>query len=175
MLAFGILLVIVSLFALAFSFSASLATVVVLGVLLLVAGVIEIIESFSAGRWRGFALHFLVGLLTSVVGFLMLARPGMGVATLTIFLALLFLSGGAARISLALVERYPGWGWDVFSGLVSVLLGGFVFARWPTSALWFLGTIVGVELLVRGTMWIAFAFTLRNFRHRPTIVGPSEV
>ncbi|OGV67951.1 MAG: hypothetical protein A2498_02850 [Lentisphaerae bacterium RIFOXYC12_FULL_60_16] len=64
--------------------------------------------------------------------------------------------------------RFPAWGWAVFGGIVSALLGALIAAEWPLSAVWVIGTFVAIDLLFRGWAWIMFAFTARQI---PQSVG----
>ena len=77
-------------------------------------------------------------------------------------LAVLLLAGGAGRIVTAVIARFPHWGMSVVSGLVSVLLGGMIWAEWPESALWVIGTFIGIELIFRGASWIGLGLSARR-------------
>ena len=62
----------------------------------------------------------------------------------------------------ALLLRFPGSAWAVLGGLISFLLGLALWRQWPMSGLWFIGTCVGVALLLHGASWIGFALSLRK-------------
>ncbi len=54
-------------------------------------------------------------------------------------------------------------GWAIFlSGIVAVLAGAIILARWPASGLWVLGLLLGIDLLVSGIAWIAYSFGVRS-------------
>lgn len=165
LLAFGILLVIVGILALAAPFVATAAGVAFIGFMLLLGGIFELILAFTSRRWRGFSLHLLVGILGGMVGLMMLIHPGYGAAAITLLLALLFLGGGIVRIVDALAERFPNWGLSLAAGIVSALLGIFVLAAWPVSSILLIGVVIGVELLVRGATWITMAFVVQRVSH----------
>jgi uncharacterized membrane protein HdeD (DUF308 family) len=142
---------------------AGFASILLFGALLLVAGVLEI---FSAVRERKHGRqslsHFLVGLLSIVVGGLFLLRPAVGLAALTLLLAGYFFADGLFRSVTSLLDRYEGWGWDFFSGAVSVVLGVIVFSQWPISALWVVGVLVAVQLMMRGLLVMSVSMALRR-------------
>jgi uncharacterized membrane protein HdeD (DUF308 family) len=48
------------------------------------------------------------------------------------------------------------------NGVLTVFLGIAIFAQWPVSGLWVLGTFVGVDLIANGMTWAMAAMTLRN-------------
>ena len=71
-LALGIVQVLAGALAVGFVFSATLASVVALGVLLLIAGSTQMAAALLARRWDGFFLFLLHGFLYGVAGFLTL-------------------------------------------------------------------------------------------------------
>lgn len=162
LLALGIILGLIGLLALGSVVVATLATVTFLGVVLLIGGAIDVVTAFTSRRWRGFGMALLSGILAAVVGFLLIVRPAAGAGLITLLLALLFLASGISRIVFASTERFPSWGWSLAFGIVAVLLGVLVLARFPSSALWFLGLVVAIELLMRGVQWITLAFALHR-------------
>ena len=48
--------------------------------------------------------------------------------------------------------------------MVAVLLGVLVWREWPETALWVIGTFVGIELVFDGCTWVMLALALRNSR-----------
>lgn len=166
LLALGVVLVLVGIAALGATVVATLATVTFLGVVLLVGGLLDVVSSFTSRAWRGFGLSLVTGILATIVGLMFVARPAAGAGVLTLLLVVMLLVNGVARIVYSAAERFPSWGWSFTSGVVAVLLGVWVLARFPTSAFWVLGVVVAVELLFRGTMWMALAFALRGTRSR---------
>lgn len=162
LLALGVLMVLAGLAALGATVTATLATVWFLGAVLLAAGVVDIVSAFTSWKWRGFGLSLINGILAAVVGGLLMSRPAVGAGVLTLILALMLLATGISRILFSASERFPRWGWSFASGILAVVLGGLVLAQFPTSAFWFLGLVVAVELLSRGTIWITLAFALHR-------------
>lgn len=162
LLALGILMSIAGVVALGSTVIATLATVAFLGIILLAAGVVDVISAIASRGWRGSGLSLVTGVLVGVLGALLIARPAIGAEVLTLLLALVLLASGIGRIIGAATERFAGWGWALASGVVSAVLGGLVIAKFPTSALWFLGIVVAIELLVRGAAWIALALALHR-------------
>lgn len=162
LLALGIILGLIGLLALGSLVVATLATVTFLGAVLLVGGIVDVVTAFTSRRWRGFGMSLLSGIVAAVVGILLIARPAAGAGVLTLLLALLFLASGISRIIFSSTERFPSWGWSLASGIVAVILGLFVLFGFPSTAIWFLGLVVAVELLMRGLLWIAMAFSLHR-------------
>ena len=161
-LALGIVQVLAGALAVGFVFSATLASVVALGVLLLIAGSTQMAAALLARRWDGFFLFLLHGFLYGVAGFLTLEHPLLAGEGLTLMLAPLFLLVGLYRIAVALIENLPARGWLLFNGVVAVLLGVAFWRQWPESGLWVLGMLVGIEIIVNGVTWSVLAVDVHN-------------
>jgi uncharacterized membrane protein HdeD (DUF308 family) len=161
-LALGIVQIVAGMLAVGFAFPATLASVVTFGVLLLIAAGAQIAAAFLARDWGGFFLFLLLGVLYAVAGFLTLQHPLLAAESLTLMLAAVFLVGGIFRIIIALIERFPSWGWVLFNGAITVLLGIAIWQQWPGSGLWVLGTFVGIDLIVNGVTWSVLAVGVRN-------------
>jgi uncharacterized membrane protein HdeD (DUF308 family) len=161
-LALGIVQIVVGILAVSFAFSATLASVVTLGILLLIAAGAQMAAAIWAWDWRGFFLFLLLAILYAVTGFLMLQQPLLAAEGLTLMLAAAFLVGGMFRIVIALVERFPSWGWVLCNGIITVLLGLLIWQQWPESGLWVLGVFVGIDFIVNGVIWLVLAVGVRN-------------
>lgn len=84
-----------------FTVAFSLITAMVLGVLLMVAGIVTIVSSFWVGKWSALLLHLLVGILYLVTGFIITERPGESAVLMTLFIAATFIVLGSFRIASA--------------------------------------------------------------------------
>lgn len=168
----GLLIVAMGIFCVAVAGITSLASILVLGSLLVVAGIVEIVQAFRRRKDGNFFLFFLGGLLSAVVGVMMVLQPIAGLVAVTLLLAGYFLASGLFRGITSVMDRYPRWGWDFFYGLVSVVLGIMLFAQLSTASLWLVGTLVGVELLARGISLMGAAMALRKAL-RSGILPPS--
>jgi uncharacterized membrane protein HdeD (DUF308 family) len=77
-------------------------------------------------------------------------------------LAALFIVGGLFRGVGASVIRFPRWGWTVFSGLVSFILGVYLLTTWPTASTYFIGVVIGVDLIFDGAALVGFAGAIHS-------------
>ena len=122
-----------------------------LGWLLLIGGIVQIIRAVSMIKMPGFSLWFFIGLLQTVVGYFLVAKPAEGAMTLTMLLTLFFGMEGIVKVYLAFMIRpLARWGWVFFSGLTSLLLAIIVWAGWPGTALWVLGLLLGINMIFLG-------------------------
>ena len=161
-MALGIVFVTLGLFSIFYSGIATTATVLVLGWMLLISGVMSLIQSFWIRNWSGFFLFFLNALLQGVLGYMLLRHPLAGAAGVTLLLGSLFVVGGLFRMVGASLLKFPSWGWAVFSGLVSLVLGVVVLAHLPVMTVFFLGIVVGVNLLTDGIAFVALGTQLHS-------------
>ena len=153
---FGILVVILGILAMMSPLVAGKAVAMMVAIMLIVAGIFRLMWAFQAETFGKGALTFLVGGLTLVAGVLMLMRPYIGLASLTMLLAAYFLVDGIFEIIAAFkVKPEQGWGWLLFGGIVSAALGWMIWKQWPVSGVWAIGILVGVKMLFAGIEMIA--------------------
>ena len=161
-LIFGILLVVLGGVCVGKAQTATTFSILALGWILVIAGILWLIGAIRAMTWPGFFLYLLGGLIRGVTGYLLLRHPDAGAAGVTLLLASLFIVGGLFRGAGAAVIRFPRWGWTVFSGLVSVALGVYLLANWPIASEFFIGVVIGVDLIFDGAALIGFAGAIHS-------------
>lgn len=160
-LAFGIGLLVLGIAAIVRSVTATVATMVFFGWLLVMASAIEIVQAVMVGHWAGFFHHLVAAILFGVAGLLMVARPMLSAEVATVFMAMFFLVGGLFQLIGSVMVALPGWGWQAADGVITFVLGLLVLAQWPASGLWVIGLFVGIDLIFYGCAWIALALGLR--------------
>ena len=153
--------------AISSSFIATLATVVVFGILLLLGALFQVITALWGRSWRGFFLHLLGGVLYLIVGVFMIDHPVEAALGVTLLVALGLLVNGIVRIVMSVIEQFDGWGWMLFSGIVSFLLGAAIWRQWPFLDLWVIGLFVGIEMLSSGLSWTMLGLAVRFTPKRP--------
>jgi len=162
MLVLGMALIVVGMIAMSATFVATLATVVMLGCLLIAGGVAQIVNAFFARGWRGFGLHMLAGIIYLVIGLLMINRPEKTAEFFTLMIAAALFVGGAFRIFASVTSRFHGWVWTLFNGVISLILGAMIWREWPESAFWVIGLFVGIDMVFAGMSWVMTALTVRS-------------
>jgi uncharacterized membrane protein HdeD (DUF308 family) len=165
--ALGVVSVIAGVIALATDIFATAIAVYVIGFMMLFSGATEIVAAFNAKDWSHRILWLLLGALYVFAGIICLQNPFAAATILTLLLGFALIIGGLVRIFLATRMRQgTPWGWVVFSGLISVLLGIIIVAHWPVSSFFVLGIFLGVDLIFIGSGWIAVGMALK--RHHAT-------
>ena len=153
----GIAMLVLGSAAVIYDVTATIASVVLFGWLLALAGIMQIVHAFQVRTWSGFFLYLLDGILRATVGTLLVLYPGSGALTLTLVLSFYFIVGGLFKTIGSIVLKFPSWGWSVASGLVSVALGVMLAMQWPAASVWFIGFAVGVDLMLYGWALLMFA------------------
>jgi uncharacterized membrane protein HdeD (DUF308 family) len=159
----GIVSIIVGFMAVSSTFIATLASVKVLGILLLIEGGTEVVHALMVRNWRGFAMHLVTATLYLLVGLFMLEDPIRAAAVITLLLTASFFVGGLLRIIFSFAVRFPTWPWVLLTGFVDLILGVLLWRSWPESSLWVIGLFVGIDLLLHGWSWVILALTVRTY------------
>lgn len=161
LLGMGVVLVALGVLALGDTVLATIVSIAFLGWLLLISAIFQAVHWVRSGEERHF-LVLLAFVLDFVVGLMLLSNPAIGALTVTLVLSIFFLVGGLTRIFGAVASDIPHRAWAVVDGVISALLGILLWIHWPSSALWFVGFAVGIELIFRGWTWIALSMRLRR-------------
>jgi uncharacterized membrane protein HdeD (DUF308 family) len=155
MTAFGVIAIILGMLAMLAPGITGLSLAILLGLVVLAGGIIRMIWAFQAGSLGKGILKFAVGLLTVVAGIVLVTNPIVGSGVLTILLAVYFILDGVSEIAAGVgLGVGTGGGWLLFGGIVSVLLGFMIWAQFPLSGAWALGTLLGIKLFFIGLIMI---------------------
>ena len=161
--ALGIVYLVAGVIALGSVFAATVASVLVVGIMMMIAGVAEVINAFQIKTWGRFFFWLILGILYIVAGFVAWDNPLLTAVWLTLFLGAALVASGIVRIFLGFSMQHGSpWMWVVVSGLITLLLGVIILAHWPVSAVYTLGIFLGVDLVFAGASWISLGLALRN-------------
>jgi uncharacterized membrane protein HdeD (DUF308 family) len=167
LLALGIVQIIAGALAIAVPVVASLAAVGVFGAILIVTAIMQIAHAFNVRAWPRSLWYGLGGLLYGIAGVLVVLYPFSGALTLAVLIAILLIAEGSARIVFGTGLRpAPGWGWLVAAGISSILVGVILLLGWPTTALWGIGLLLGVNLIFTGAANVTLALASSHHPHR---------
>jgi uncharacterized membrane protein HdeD (DUF308 family) len=143
---------------------ASVAIAILIGWVLVFAGVAMGIRAFVM-RARGgvLVLYMVEALLAVAAGACVLLFPLEGVLTLTFFLTAWLLISGAVILYVAWRWRgLPGTGWLASAGALSMLLGVLIAVELPSSAGWAIGLLVGADLVFWGVQAVLAGRAMRR-------------
>ena len=162
-MALGILMIALGMVAIGAPFGSGVAVDLVVGWLLVISGIAHGIHAFQAAGWRGGLVQFLCGLLYVGVGVMMIVHPIAGLLALTATVLVYFIVSGILKIILAIrVQNLPQRGWVTLSGILSMVLAIYIGAHFPTSALWVIGLLFGIEMIFSGWAFVMIALAARR-------------
>jgi uncharacterized membrane protein HdeD (DUF308 family) len=162
-LAAAVLFIILGIFAIIEPGVAGLGVTLLVGWLLVFGAIFHFIHAFKGGRAKQIIFQVLVGILYLIGGFYFLTHTIMGVATLTLLLAGIILAEGVIELIGYFRNRKEGAsGWILVNSIITLLLGGLIWFHWPSSTVWAIGILVGVNLLMTGITRLMFGLAIRK-------------
>ena len=155
-------MVLAGILALVYPVLSSFAVVLFLGWLLIISGIVQGISLFDARNVPNFWLQLVSVALSVIVGVLLICHRGEGLLVLTLLLLVYFVVEGISKVIFSLTIRpFPNWGWVFASGVVGILLGFYLWASFPLTALWLLGVLLGIQLICEGAALGYLAWKVR--------------
>jgi uncharacterized membrane protein HdeD (DUF308 family) len=152
--AYGALLLVFGLIAIIAPFSAGGWAISILGLILLFAGVVEVIQGLRTQSPSSTSTTYLTGVLMILGGLLLFARPVMAIGGLLALLALIMVADGVVKIVSAFKDKLgqARW-WTIFNGIVNLLLALLIWRQGASTGAVVLG--VGIGLYIVSTGWTA--------------------
>ena len=150
-MAWGIVMFICGILAIALPLASSIGIVIVLAWLILFAGVCHLIFAFQSHSIGGFLWKLLLAIIYGCAGIYMLMNPLLGVVSLTLLLAIFLVFEGIVEIAFYFnIRGAANADWVLLDGIVTLILGFLIWRRWPSSSVWVIGTLVGISLIFSG-------------------------
>ena len=154
----GIVLILGGLFVLGDVAVATLISTLFIGYTAIVVGGFEIVHAFWTKGWGGLVWHLLLGALYVAFGIMVVSQPVSGALILTFVLGILLMASGFVRIFTGF-RHWRGLGWImIVSGLFGVIAGLIILTGWPTTGIWVLGLLLGIDLISHGVAWLTYAW-----------------
>ncbi|HEV3420445.1 MAG TPA: HdeD family acid-resistance protein [Candidatus Acidoferrum sp.] len=162
-IAIGVLFILLGIFAILEPFAAGLGVTLLVGWLLVIGAVAHFIAAFKGGGAKHVVLQVLVGIVYLIGGLYFLTHTIMGVSALTLLLSGVILAEGVLEIlAYFRLRSMHGASWMLINGVVTLLLGGLIWFHWPSSSVWAIGTLVGVNLLMTGISRLMLGLAARK-------------
>jgi uncharacterized membrane protein HdeD (DUF308 family) len=131
----------------------------------MVSGVIGLFTTFWMRGVPGFRWSLASAVLAILAAIWLLAKPIAGPLTLTAVLILFFLIEGISSVMFAIDHRRElsgQWEFMLLSGLVDLVLCVMIATGLPSTAVWALGLLVGINMVFGGVALIAMALHARS-------------
>jgi uncharacterized membrane protein HdeD (DUF308 family) len=162
-LAMAVLFIVLGVFAIIEPVAAGLGVGMLVGWLLVFGGVGHIVAAFRAADAKHVVLQVLIAVVYLTGGIYFLKHVFMATATLTLLLGGIILAEGVLEVISYLRLKSAGASrWLLLNGMITLALGGMIWMHWPSSTVWAIGTIVGVNLLMTGITRLMFGLAVRN-------------
>jgi uncharacterized membrane protein HdeD (DUF308 family) len=159
----GVLTAALGVFLIVYPLATATITTVLLGWVLIFVGIALFVFALHSQTIGNFFLKILLSLLYGICGIALAFFPVTGVAALTLMLGTLLLIQAGMLTAIAFqLKPVEGWGWFLADAASSLLLSVLIFAKWPSSAIWTIGTLVGVAVLMSGISRIMIATKIRS-------------
>ncbi|MCX8252372.1 hypothetical protein RHAL1_02168 [Beijerinckiaceae bacterium RH AL1] len=158
----GVLAMVFGAVALVMDVHATITTVYIIAVFMIIAGGTEIMVGVGSRTWGRFFLMVLAGLLYIVGGSFALAQPIKAAIVLTLMLGASLLTAGIVRIYIGTHMHSHARSLVIVGGVVTSLVGLLIILGWPNNSYAILGTLLGIDLLFTGMMWVGFGLRLKN-------------
>lgn len=145
-------------------FASSLASVLYIAVMMLIAGGMQILHSFTAPDWKRGIVYLLTGLLYALAGVLAFYDPVFSAIGITMGVGILLVGSGLLRAISGFVARgKKGWAWVTASGCLTAIIGAYLLLQ-PLVGIWFLGALLTIDLVFQGWGFVSFGLALRSRR-----------
>ena len=142
---------------------AGIAVTAIVGWLLVFSGLLHLAFAWRAGRAGAVLWELLLGIVYGSIGFYLLASPVGGLASLTLAIAIYLLIEGVLEFVLSFQLRpAPGSGWLLVDGVITLVLAVLIWSTWPSSALWVVGTLVGISMFFSGITRLMLSMAVRR-------------
>ena len=159
----SILLIIFGFLAITLPAATSIGVALVIGWLVLFGGLVQLVHSFQSKGIGHIVWKLLVAAFYLAAGAYLIARPALGLAGLTLALAIFFVAEGVVDVIAYFSARKSGSsGWMLLDGVVTLILGLMIWNRWPATSLWVIGTLVGISMFMTGITRLMMAVATRK-------------
>src|SRR5271169_956179 len=159
----GAITAVLGLFLILYPLATATITTVLLGWVLIFVGIAQFVFALHSQTVGNFFLKVLLGALYGITGVALAFFPFEGVEALTGLLGtLLLVQAGLLTATAFQVKPLDGWGWLLADAIASLCMGILILARWPSSSVWAIGTLVGVAVLMGGISRIVIASKIRS-------------
>ncbi len=147
----GIFIFIIGLIAILFPIAFGKATIIILGIILIIGGVLRLSFAIFSLNTGSMLFKYLAGILMIIAGIWMMADPDMGLNILTIFLAVYFILDGISSIAYSFTMiPVTGGAYLIAEGVISVILGILIWSHWPEASKFVLSIYIGIKMLFSG-------------------------
>ena len=162
-MALSVLMIAAGVLAIGAPVIAGVAVTAIVAWLLVFSALLHLAFAWQAGRAGAVLWEILLGIVYGAIGFYLLASPVAGLASLTLAIAFYLLMEGVLEFVLSFQLRpAPGSGWLLVDGIITLALAVMIWSTWPSSALWVVGTLIGISMFFSGITRLMLSLSVRR-------------
>lgn len=160
----GVVMIVLGLAAIILPGAAGIGVSVAVGWIIVLGGFTYIASAFAARGAGAFLWRLIIGVIYVVGGLFLAFNPGIALASLTLAMAVMFFLEGVLEIVAFFEFRSAGGGsgWILANGILTLLLAYLIWRPWPSSSVWAIGTILGINLITSGFTRVMYSVTARR-------------
>ena len=162
-IALGILMIVAGLIAMVEPGVSGLFIALIVGWSAIFNGFAQIMYAFRTHGGTHVALEIILGIIYNIAGVYLIMHPVGSLLALTLLLACFLLVYGIFALVLAFRMRpHNGWGWVLFDGIITILLGALIWKHWPINSEWVVGTLFGISIFISGITRLMVSLAIRS-------------
>ncbi len=172
-IAWPVVMIVVGLVALWLPTFSSIGVARVLGWLMIFDAGFQLVHAFRSKGVGPITWKVLVAAVYLIAGIYFLSHPFLGLAIVTLALAMFFLVEGLIDVFSFLATRTARashWAlvagssyWILVNGIIGIILAVMIWRHWPANSMWILGILVGIGLLMTGISRLMMALAVRTY------------
>jgi uncharacterized membrane protein HdeD (DUF308 family) len=164
----GVVIFVCGILAMILPLTFSFGIALIIGCLVLVAGIAHFVFAFDARSVGGFVWQMLVGALYEMAAICLLVNPLFSVLSLTLILAIFLLLEGILELALYFrLRRFRHSVWVLIDGIGTLILGILIVSRWPPDSPEIIGTLIGISLMLSAISRVIFSLSIRALNSAP--------
>ncbi len=143
-------------------------TTITFGLMLCLAFIIyggyKAINAFMTRNYsRHFIFNMILGLILIAIGVLLYLAPMFNLILITSIIGVYFFLESISSIAFGVQNRKTLYFWwaDIFVAILQFLLGLIIIVGLPSTALWVIGILAGINFLIAGMVMISMFISTR--------------
>ena len=159
----GILMIIAGMIAIAAPMMAGFVVVIVVGWMAIFNGGAQLFYAFAGHEAKHRWLEVILAIVYIIAGIYLLMHPLGGLLAFTLLIGSFLIIYGIFALILAFRMRpHGGWGWVLFDGIITLLLGCLIYIHWPGTSDWVIGTLIGISFITSGVSRLMLSLAVRR-------------
>jgi uncharacterized membrane protein HdeD (DUF308 family) len=159
----GIVMVLLGVLALFLPLATGIGISIAVGWIIVFSGIAYVASAFAARGAGSFLRRLLIGAVYILGGLYLAFNPGLALESLTLAMAVMFFFEGVLETVVFFQFRtWPGSGWVLFIGVITLFLAYLIWRPWPGSSIWAIGTILGINLITSGFARLMYSVAARR-------------